>query len=128
MRCLRTGTRISSFKAVSEGTLRISRIGCTTVPWDSGVWRMPRTTPASGAIIPVNSITLNWSASDTGTGLDHFELSLDGGTPIRLDANVSGYTVSAPSDGNHTVQVTAFDGANNSAAASVTVTVDTTPP
>src|SRR5207302_1718751 len=84
--------------------------------------------PASGAIIPVNSITLNWSASDTGTGLDHFELSLDGGTPIRLDANVSGYTVSAPSDGNHTVQVTAFDGANNSAAASVTVTVDTTPP
>src|SRR6266566_8116226 len=84
--------------------------------------------PASGAIISVNSITLNWSASDSGTGLDHFELSLDGGTPIRLDANVSGYTVSAPSDGSHTVQVTAFDGANNSAAASVTVTVDTTPP
>src|SRR5207253_7707700 len=56
--------------------------------------------PASGAIIPVNSITLNWSASDTGTGLDHFELSLDGGAPIRLDANVSGYTVSAPSDGS----------------------------
>ncbi len=81
--------------------------------------------PASGAIIPVNSITLNWSASDAGTGLDHFELSLDGGAPIRLDANVSGYTVSLPSDGNHTVQVTAFDGANNSAAASVTVTVDT---
>jgi hypothetical protein len=84
--------------------------------------------PASGAIISVNSITLNWNASDSGTGLDHFELSLDGGTPIRLDANVSGYTVSAPSDGSHTVQVTAFDGANNSAAASVTVTVDTTPP
>jgi Bacterial Ig domain len=84
--------------------------------------------PASGAIIPVNSITLNWSASDSGTGLDHFELSLDGGAPIRLDANVTGYTVSALTDGNHTVQVTAFDGANNSAAASVTVTVDTTPP
>ena len=50
MRCLRTGTRISSFKAVSEGTLRISRIGCTTVPWDSGVWRMPRTTRASRTI------------------------------------------------------------------------------
>src|SRR6266566_217224 len=84
--------------------------------------------PASGAIIPVNSITLNWSASDTGTGLDHFELSLDGGAPIRLGANVTGYTVSVPSDGNHTVQVTAFDGANNSAAASVSVTVDTIPP
>src|SRR5436853_1168830 len=84
--------------------------------------------PAPGAIISVNSITLNWSASDSGTGLDHFELSLDGGTPIRLGANVSGYTVSVPSDGNHTVQVTAFDGANNSAAASVSVTVDTIPP
>ncbi len=84
--------------------------------------------PASGAIIPVNSITLNWSASDSGTGLDHFELSLDGGAPIPLDANVTGYTVSALADGSHTVQVTAFDGANNSAAASVSVTVDTIPP
>src|SRR5206468_4314803 len=62
------------------------------------------------------------------TGLDHFELSLDGGAPIPLDANVTGYTLSALTDGSHTVQVTAFDGANNSAAASVTVTVDTTPP
>ena len=84
--------------------------------------------PAPGAIISVNSITLNWSASDSGTGLDHFELSLDGGAPTRLDANATGYTVSAVTDGNHTVQVTAFDGANNSAAASVTVTVDTIPP
>src|SRR5439155_3619274 len=84
--------------------------------------------PAPGAIIPVNSITLNWNASDTGVGLDHFDLRVDGGAPIRLDANVTGYTVSAVTDGNHTVQVTAFDGANNSAAASVTVTVDTTPP
>src|SRR5439155_8090279 len=43
-------------------------------------------------------------------------------------ASVGGCMLSAPSDGIHTVQVTAFDGANHSAAASVTVTVDTTPP
>ncbi len=84
--------------------------------------------PAPGAIIPVNSITVNWSASDSGVGLDHFELRLDGGAPIRLDANVTGYTVSAASDGNHTVQVTAYDGAANAASAAVSVIVDTTPP
>src|SRR2546427_1838358 len=84
--------------------------------------------PAPGAIIPVNSITVNWSASDSGVGLDHFELRLDGGAPIKLDANVTGYTVSVASDGNHTVQVTAYDGAANAASAAVSVIVDTTPP
>src|SRR5207302_537942 len=84
--------------------------------------------PAPGAIIPVNSITVNWSASDVGVGLDHFDLSLDGGAPVTLDANVTSYTVSGLSDGNHTVQVTAVDGAGNAASASVSVIVDTTPP
>src|SRR5205823_4784252 len=124
--------RYSLWPIVAGGPIPLGSYGDLIVAGAGGGDTTPPTiainSPASGAIIPVNSITLNWSASDTGTGLDHFELSLDGGTPIRLDANVSGYTVSAPSDGNHTVQVTAFDGANNSAAASVTVTVDTTPP
>ena len=84
--------------------------------------------PAPGAIIPVNSITVNWSASDVGVGLDHFDLSLDGGAPVTLDANVTSYTVSGLSDGNHTVQVTAVDGAGNAASTSVSVIVDTTPP
>jgi len=83
--------------------------------------------PAPGELIRVGSIILNWSASDAGTGLDHFDLRLDGGAPIRLNADVTGYTLSA-SDGVHTVEVTAYDGAGNSAPASVSVTVDTTPP
>src|SRR3989442_1791185 len=56
--------------------------------------------PAPGAIIPVNSITVNWSASDVGVGLDHFDLSLDGVAPVTLDANVTSYTLSDLSDGN----------------------------
>src|SRR3989440_3300581 len=41
--------------------------------------------PASGPIIPVDSITLDWSAAGSGTGLDHFELTVDRAAPTRLD-------------------------------------------
>ncbi|TLZ94983.1 MAG: hypothetical protein E6J98_02340 [Methanobacteriota archaeon] len=84
-------------------------------------------TPAPGQLFPVGSVPVNWSASDVGTGLDHFELRVDLGTPVVLGPDVTGYTVSL-ADGNHTIQVTAFDGANNSASASVPVIVDTTSP
>src|SRR5438034_1048021 len=84
-------------------------------------------TPAPHQLFPVGSVPVNWSASDVGTGLDHFELRVDLGTPVVLGPDVTGYTVSL-ADGNHTIQVTAFDGANNSASASVPVIVDTTSP
>ncbi|MEU5942209.1 family 16 glycoside hydrolase [Micromonospora sp. NPDC047548] len=78
----------------------------------------------------VGSATVTVSATDTGSGVDRIEYSLDGGAYGRYSAPV---TVSQP--GQHTVSYRATDKAGNtSAAQSVSFTVvdppvpDTTPP
>ena len=86
------------------------------------------TSPSPGAFVPVNSVTLSWTASDLGSGLDHFEVAVDGGAPVVLPADATSYTKSGLADGPHTFVITAFDAAGNSQPASVTVSVDTTPP
>src|SRR5437773_2700374 len=84
--------------------------------------------PASGAIIPVNSITLNWSASDTGTGLDHFELSFDGGAVTVLGPTEGNHTFAGLSQGSHTATLVAFDLAGHTTAVARSFTVDTIAP
>src|SRR5438270_398853 len=53
-----------------------------------------RNTPAPGQLFPAGAVAVNWRASDVGSGLDHFELRVDLGTPVVLGPDVTGYTVS----------------------------------
>jgi hypothetical protein len=67
-------------------------------------------------------VTVDSSASDSGSGLAEFYYSLDGGAlqpwsgPLTLG------------DGVHTIDLTAVDGAGNNSTASQTVYVDTAAP
>ncbi|TCL54575.1 RHS repeat-associated protein [Hydrogenispora ethanolica] len=75
-----------------------------------------------------NKPTINFSTTDATSGVDHYEISLDGGETL---ASVTGssypFTAAIP-DGEHTVRVKAVDRAGNATTAEVKVYIDTTPP
>jgi hypothetical protein len=61
-------------------------------------------------------VTLKFSATDTLSGIDHYEITVDGGTAIKASINdlkTGSYTLSGESNGDHTVKVSAFDKAGN---------------
>ena len=76
-----------------------------------------------------SDVILKFSATDTLSGLDHYELSVDGGSPTKasLSELLAGeYTLSSQSVGSHKIKVSALDKAGNAgdAEASFTVTYD----
>lgn len=63
-----------------------------------------------------SDVTLKFNATDTLSGIDHFEIALDGGTAIKVspnDVKTGMYLLSSQSNGEHTVKVSAFDKAGN---------------
>ena len=89
--------------------------------------------PAVAVVEPsrpfVNSrdLHLYWIGSDPVSGIDHFELSLDGTMAVSIP-DASGFEFPAISEGAHSVLLRAYDRAGNVAETSISVTVDRTPP
>jgi len=90
--------------------------------------RVDETPPALAAVqTPGHStshdVTLTWSASDSGSGVDRFEVAVDGGGWTRLGTEPTARLHLA--DGAHTVVIRATDAAGNRAESSVAITIDT---
>jgi len=68
---------------------------------------------------------LTFGTTDDYSGIDHYELSIDNGTPQIVTQPV--YLASL-SDGIHDIKVTAFDKAQNPKDFLTNVYIDTTPP
>ncbi|MFP4608333.1 MAG: Ig-like domain-containing protein, partial [Candidatus Aenigmatarchaeota archaeon] len=83
--------------------------------------------PQENQYIDHDEVTVEWNATDNTTGIDYFEVRLDGGNWIDVGTDTN-YTFSNLDDGEHTVDVKAWDKAGNNHVESVTFTVDTTPP
>ena len=84
------------------------------------------TTPKNGSILNYSTVTLNWTGSDTGSGIAYYEISNDTISWTNVGTNNSvTYTYS---DGLHTLYVRAYDNAGNVNQTNVTFIVDTTPP
>ena len=81
----------------------------------------------TGSYVNTKDLQVLWLASDSNSGIDHYELALDGGTAVRLEEAV-GYVFPAVGERAHTVVVKAFDRAGLTAEKTVHVTVDATPP
>ena len=79
------------------------------------------TSPSDGDIIGSSNVTVTWSGSDN-YGIDHYEVRIDGGSWINVGTSTE-YTFTDLSEGNHTVDVRAFDFAGNIGSDSVTFTV-----
>lgn len=79
---------------------------------------------------PVASTTdaiLSFTASDTLSGIDRYEIIVDGGSPTKIPVSaVSGgqYTLTSQSPGEHTFKVLAYDRAGNSTAAEAKATIE----
>ena len=93
-------------------------------------------TGAPAAFIPAANIsgwsnnnkpTITFSATDSGSGIDHYEIGVDGVT--SSSRAVSPYTfTTAIAEGEHTVQVKAVDRAGNYTIGEVKVFIDTVAP
>ena len=78
-----------------------------------------------------NTPTFSWNAAtDHDSGIDHYEVNMDGGWIWWKVGDVTTYMwVAALSDGSHTFEVKAVDNAGNvGTAASLTFTIDATSP
>ena len=84
------------------------------------------TYPSNGSAVPSSSVTVTWSGWDNQTGIDHFDISVDGGAWINV-GNSTSYALSLP-DGMHNISVRATDGVGNVGLDHVTFTVDTEMP
>ncbi len=80
------------------------------------------TSPSAGAQIEGSTVGVTWNASDGLSGIDHYEVSLDGGTFLSTGA-IASTSVGDLATGNHTISVRAYDRAGNVREASITVTV-----
>lgn len=62
----------------------------------------------NGTTYNVSAITISWTSSDATSGIDHFEVVVDYGPFVRIDATVLSTTLNL-SDGNHLIIVRAVD-------------------
>lgn len=80
----------------------------------------------NGTKIKSSSYSLNWTAMDQGSGVDRYEVRVDGGAWTTTGATPS-YTFSDLADGVHTFEVKAIDKAGRSQALSVDIIVNRSP-
>ena len=90
------------------------------------------TSPSSGAVVS-GDVAITAAATDEQSGIARVEFRVDGAliSSSTAEPYAATWDASAAAAGSHTIQVTAYDGAGNSASASGTVTIpapDTTPP
>jgi len=84
--------------------------------------------PSANYLSTTSSIVLTWNGSDSGSGVDHYDVRWEGGSPISVNSSVSTFTFTGLSDGSHVLTVTIYDKAGLTTFDTVTVKVDTQPP
>ncbi len=86
----------------------------------------PETPAAPTASVTGTSVTVTWAApADGGSAITGFKVSLDGGTPVAVGADVTSHTFTGVAAGSHTATVVATNavGDSSASAASNPVTV-----
>ena len=86
------------------------------------------TSPSAQTFVASSSVEVTWTATDAMSGIDHFELSLDGGATVAVDSVARNYTFFGVSDGSHSVELRAVDVAGHAVARGRVLTVDATDP
>ncbi|NIQ06795.1 MAG: hypothetical protein GWO20_14015 [Candidatus Korarchaeota archaeon] len=81
--------------------------------------------PEDDATIEKDTVTVEWTGSDEGSGIDYYEVRLDSNSWETVDG--TSYEFTDVSDGGHTVEVRAVDTSGKTSMASVSFTVNTSP-
>ena len=74
----------------------------------------------------VDYAVISWTGTDATTGIDHFEVGIDGGSFVSV-GTVMSYNFSGLADGTHNVTVKAIDAAGNEVNKTIQFIVDTIP-
>jgi hypothetical protein len=114
---------VTAFDRAGHSTSLSVRVVVDTTPPTASI-----SSPAASAILTSNTLTITWTATDATSGIDHFELALDGGAALTLPGGTRAYVLADVPDGPHLLRIRAVDAAGNAAAVTVAVMVDTTPP
>lgn len=83
--------------------------------------------PSNGTLIGKTTVTMHWLAIDLQSGIDYYETRIDSGLWINK-GTVTSHTFIGLSNGEHTIDVRAWDKAGNSVSSHVTISVDLTSP
>ena len=74
--------------------------------------------------INVENYAIQWSSADDLSGINHFEISVDGRRWVSISADQTRYVLMDLREGTHHVRVKAVDNAGNSIERSLTLLVD----
>ncbi|MFO7991326.1 MAG: Ig-like domain-containing protein [Thermoplasmata archaeon] len=85
------------------------------------------TSPSEGEHIASSTVTVYWSGSDSGSGIDYYYSRLDSGS-WTYQGTATSETYSSLAESDHTVDIRAYDNAGNYNTDTVTFTVDLTGP
>ncbi len=101
-------------------------------------------TPSNGTLIGTTSIAINWTATDSQSGIDKYSIYRNGqfvanitneqlgnvtnSTNFVANTTIQSYTVPNLVKGSNNITIVAYDKAGNHASAQVTIIVDLTPP
>jgi len=90
--------------------------GPTVLTWSFSLDTTPPevdiTSPAGNPELPDGSVTLTWTGTDAGSGIDRYEVRLDSGPAIDA-GNVTTFRFHALAPGIHYFDVRAYDDAGN---------------
>jgi PKD repeat protein len=78
----------------------------------------------SGFEATVDHVVISWTGSDATSGIDHFEVSIDGGAFTSVGKAIS-HNFQGLADGTHNVTVKAIDLAGNRITQTIQFTIDT---
>jgi len=84
------------------------------------------TYPLNGSEVRSSTVTATWNGMDESSGMDHYEIRLDGGSWANVGTNTT-HTLTGLSDGSHTIEVRVTNKAGLSKLSSVGFTVNTSP-
>jgi parallel beta-helix repeat protein len=80
--------------------------------------------PTNGAEIKSADVTIQWSGTDAGVGIEHYEIRLDNGSWTNVAMEQS-HTFNGTTEGNHAVYIKAVDKVGHSREVSVNFVVNT---
>jgi len=114
----------SATNAIGEGPL--SNVASATPSLPVTVPTVTITSPSNSSYNH-GSTWLNWTGSDSGSGIAYYEVQLDSQAWINKSTGLT-HTFSSLTTGQHQLKVRAWNNAGKSRTAWVTVTTDLTPP
>lgn len=86
------------------------------------------TSPSGGSYINSTTVTIYWSGSDSLSGIDHYNIYVDGSIYAQnIPAGTTSYDLTL-NEGTHTIRVVAYDKAGNSNYDEISITIDVTAP